>query len=90
MPDPVTPAHPPRFTARVPDTRQAVALQRLDRCTTVAACDQELRQLAGRLKRASLPETIERLRADIDAVLDRRTVLALDQALQQPEQEGRP
>lgn len=67
--------------ARTPDARAVVALQRLDRCTTVAACDKELRQLAGRLRRASLPETIGYLRGEIDLLLERRLECALREAL---------
>ena len=64
---------------RSADPRAAVQRQRLDRCTSIEACDRELRFLVGRLRCASLPETTARLYGEIDAVLDRRIALGARQ-----------
>lgn len=73
-------AHTPRFTAKAPDAARAVARQRLDRCTSVRACDTVLAELVARLRRASMPELVDSVRAEVDTVLDRRTELALQEA----------
>ena len=73
-------SHTPRFTAKAPDTRAVVRRFRRDRCTSVKACDKELRELVGRLHRTTHPETVAGLHADMDEVLDIRTRLASDEA----------
>lgn len=73
-------AHSPRFTARAPKPRDMSTNLRLARCTTVAECDVELSKLA--MAAASSGHHLESLalvQADIDAVLDRRTELAIDE-----------
>ena len=72
--------HTPRFTAKAPDTRAVVRRFRRDRCTSVKACDKELRELVGRLHRTTHPETVAGLHADMDEVLDLRIKLAFDEA----------
>lgn len=47
---------------------------------TVQAADAVLRTLCQRLDRAEHSSMVERLRSDVDAVLDRRTRLAYDEA----------
>lgn len=72
--------HTPRFTARAPDPHSLSTNLRLVRCTTVAKCDRELVALAALAASVATPETMARIRADQDAVLDRRTRLAFEEA----------
>lgn len=75
--------HTPRFTAKAPGTRTFVESVRLARCTSVAACDVELRDLVSRMHRTTNPEVTASLHAGIDDILDRRTKLAWDEAEEQ-------
>lgn len=70
----------PRFTASAPNPADMVGNMRRYRCSTVAACDAELRELHTRLTRTTHPTMLERIHADIDDILDRRTELARSEA----------
>jgi hypothetical protein len=65
----------PRFTAKSPDPSDVIGYYRIYRCTTVEACDSELRELVARMGRTSHPEVTAGIHADIDEVLERRLAL---------------
>ena len=69
----------PRFTAKAPDPAEFAGKARTFRCKTVADCDRELAELSGRLSRTEHPKLVADTMADIDALLDRRTVLAFEE-----------
>lgn len=70
----------PRFTASAPNPADVAGHFRKYRCTSVQACDRELRELVTRKQRTKHPELLEEILADCDAVLDKRTVLAVREA----------
>lgn len=71
---------PPRFTAKAPDPTEMVGKARRFRCKTVADCDRELTELAGRLSRTQHPKMHATTMADIDALLDVRIQRAASEA----------
>jgi hypothetical protein len=71
----------PRFTASAPNPAVLAGRIARYRCVTVADCDRELRSLHARLVRTDHPVMVERIRGDMDVVLDHRTKLAFDEAI---------